>query len=292
MTNQQNSSLRKILVADSGSTKTDWKFIAPKNEVLISTPGINPYYQDAESITQSLEAEPNFQKLSLLEPSEIFFYGSGCSTFENQDIIKKALLKFFPSASIFVSHDLLAAARSLCGPSPGIACILGTGSNSCFFDGKDIVENLPNLGFWLGDEGSAGFLGKDLIIKWFHKEMPEHLWQKFKDKYQPDRDLFLDKVYHQLYPNRFIAGFAPFLSENISNNWCKELVSSAFRLFLNRFVLPYPDSDKLPVHFLGSIANHFEEILKAEISQMGLIQGKIQSSTIEDLAAFHWKTLV
>jgi glucosamine kinase len=278
---------RKILVADSGSTKTDWKFIGPEKEMLVSSPGINPYYQDTFSIQQSLENEPDFKKLLTLEPTEIYFYGSGCSTIENQEIVRKALIHFFPEANIFVSHDLLAAARSLCGPSPGIACILGTGSNSCLFDGQNIVENLPNLGFWLGDEGSAGFLGKDLLVKWFHKEMPDNLWLKFKEKYQPQRDSFLDKVYHQPYPNRFMAGFAPFLSANISDPWCQDLVANAFRLFLTRFVLPYPNSKKLPIHFLGSIALHFENILVKELQSLGLSKGKIQGSTIDDLALYH-----
>ena len=282
---------RKILVADSGSTKTDWKFISEENEFLLSSPGINPYYQDTASIKQSLGSDSNFQKISLHQPSEIFFYGAGCSTVENQEIVRNALAHFFPSASIFVSHDLLAAARSLCGKNPGIACILGTGSNSCYFDGQDIVENLPNLGFWLGDEGSAGFMGKELVVKWFHKEMPNHLWEKFNDTYKIERDSFLDKVYHQDYPNRFMAGFAPFLSENISEIWCRDLVAKAFRLFLNRFVLPYPNSKTIPIHFLGSIANHFEDILKMELKQMGLIQGKIQGSAIVDLADFHWNNL-
>ena len=282
---------RKILVADSGSTKTDWKFISEENEFLLSSPGINPYYQDTASIKQSLGSDSNFQNISRHQPSEIFFYGAGCSTVENQEIVRNALAHFFPSASIFVSHDLLAAARSLCGKNPGIACILGTGSNSCYFDGQDIVENLPNLGFWLGDEGSAGFMGKELVVKWFHKEMPNHLWEKFNDTYKIERDSFLDKVYHQDYPNRFMAGFAPFLSENISEIWCRDLVAKAFRLFLNRFVLPYPNSKTIPIHFLGSIANHFEDILKMELKQMGLIQGKIQGSAIVDLADFHWNNL-
>ena len=282
---------RKILVADSGSTKTDWKFISEENEFLLSSPGINPYYQDTASIKQSLGTDSNFQKISQHQPTEIFFYGAGCSTIENQEIVRNALAHFFPSASIFVSHDLLAAARSLCGKNPGIACILGTGSNSCYFDGQEIVENLPNLGFWLGDEGSAGFMGKELVVKWFHKEMPNHLWKKFNDTYKIERDSFLDKVYHQDYPNRFMAGFAPFLSENISEIWCRDLVANAFRLFLNRFVLPYPNSKTIPIHFLGSIANHFEDILKIELKQMDLIQGKIQGSAIVDLADFHWNNL-
>ena len=282
---------RKILVADSGSTKTDWKFISEENEFLLSSPGINPYYQDTASIKQSLGTDSNFQKISQHQPTEIFFYGAGCSTIENQEIVRNALAHFFPSASIFVSHDLLAAARSLCGKNPGIACILGTGSNSCYFDGQEIVENLPNLGFWLGDEGSAGFMGKELVVNWFHKEMPNHLWKKFNDTYKIERDSFLDKVYHQDYPNRFMAGFAPFLSENISEIWCRDLVANAFRLFLNRFVLPYPNSKTIPIHFLGSIANHFEDILKIELKQMDLIQGKIQGSAIVDLADFHWNNL-
>lgn len=275
-----------ILIADSGSTKTAWHLAGPE-PISFTTPGINPYYQDSQSITAGLENEPVFQKLKGLKISEIHFYGAGCSSLENQNSVKKALSVFFPDSEIHINHDMLGAARALCGHSPGIACILGTGSNSCLFDGKEIIADLPNLGFWLGDEGSAGHLGKTLVVKWFHKEMPEYLWQKFSQNYGLERNGFLHKIYHEEYPNRFLAGFAPFLSEHISDPWCSELVGQSFALFLSRFVLPYRQSDILPVHFLGSVALHFKDILQEEIKKSGLHCGQILSSAIEGLANFH-----
>jgi len=283
-----NLPIRKtILVADSGSTKTAWKLIGHSSDLECITPGINPYFQDSKSISEVLSNESDFQELLKIQPNEVYFYGAGCSTIENQRTVSEAFHVFFPNSIIQISHDMLAAARSLCGHEPGIACILGTGSNSCLFDGNEITENLPNLGFWLGDEGSGGFLGKDLVVKWFHKEMPIDLWKKFEDKFQLNRDVFLDQIYHKPYPNRYVAKFAKFLGEHIENEWCRNFVANAFTSFFERFILPYKPGAQLPIHFIGSIAFHFKPVLEEVIHKFKLKPGKIEQTAIDGLVQFH-----
>ncbi len=278
---------KTILIADSGSTKTAWVLLKGDDKYELETPGINPYYQNSQDIRAALASNTQFIQIIVQKIDQVYFYGAGCSVAANNQLVLQALRPFFPYAQIAIAHDMLAAARALCGQTPGIACILGTGSNSCFFDGEEITSQFDNLGFWLGDEGSGGYLGKQLVTAWFHKEMPESLWQLFADTYQIDRDIVLDCVYKQPYPNRYLASFSVFLKTNIQNPWCEELVSSSFKLFLERYVVNYPKSEQVDIHFLGSVALHYREILIASTKHLGLRPGKLMGSAIEGLSLYH-----
>jgi N-acetylglucosamine kinase-like BadF-type ATPase len=281
------SNEKSILIADSGSTKTAWKYLYGNEHFAIETPGINPYYQSGQQIRDSLLSNVSFIQLIPRQVSAVYFYGAGCSSEANKQTVLQAIKPIFPNAKLEIDHDLLGAARALCGREAGIACILGTGSNSCLFDGRQIAGEFTNLGFWLGDEGSGGYLGKQLVKAWFHKEMPEELWQIFNETYRLNRDEFLETVYKKPYPNRYMAGFSIFLHQHLNHYWCKALVADAFVLFLKRYVSGYPHAKQLPVHFLGSIAIHYQELLIQTVEKAGFEPGKMLGSAIDGLSLYH-----
>jgi len=199
-----------ILIADSGATKTDWRLISGKKEICnVKTIGFNPYFIDTEDIINVLKDNliPNLSEHIV---QKIFFYGAGCSTPLKNDIIVKALQNLFKSAEINVEHDILGAARGLFGNSEGIACILGTGSNSCYYNGKTISESLPSFGFIYGDEGSGAQLGKYLVEAYMKHKLPEDLHTKFMEKYKFSLEDILTNTYKNPSPNRFLASFTTF----------------------------------------------------------------------------------
>jgi glucosamine kinase len=274
------------LVADSGSTKTDWRFIKADGTIeQARTAGFNPYYQTTEEILAELQAhlKPTIQH----QIDEVHFYGAGCSAADKVKIVEDALSVIFPEANVFVEHDLLAAARALCGHEPGIACILGTGSNSCLYDGEKIVDQLPNLGFWLGDEGSGGYLGKRLIQDFIHKEMPQDLWLKFEKRYKVDRDILLDHLYKKPFPNRYAASFAKFLFDNRSTPYAYKLVYDAFDEFFKKSVNKYENYQSYRIHFTGSVAFYYNDILRQLASDRGVVVKNILETPIAGLTLYH-----
>lgn len=273
------------IVADSGSTKTAWRLVSTKGNILaVETTGINPYYQDKNTIADFLRN--NLSKYLSDEISGIYFYGAGC-TGAKEDIVRKAISEAMPASVIEVGSDLLGAARALCGNEPGIVCILGTGSNSCYYDGEKIMKNIPPLGFILGDEGSGAALGKKLIADYLKDVMPESVRALFEMEYSLTASEVLDKVYRSEFPNRYLSQFTPFLSKNISHSYCEELVLSEFQGFLSRNVLSYTESRELPVSFTGSVAYYFESQLKTVLHLNGLTFGKIVRHPIDLLVEFH-----
>jgi glucosamine kinase len=276
-----------ILIAESGSSKTDWRLIHQENKISqYKTVGFNPFYQNSTSILQELEANllPNIEG----EVSEIYYYGTGITNFEMADIVKKALEMAFPNAKIEINDDMLAAARSLCLKEPGIACILGTGSNSCYFDGQQIANKIPALGFWLGDEGSGGHLGKELIKKYLRKELGEEISQKFIKKFGPlERTEILEKAYKQPFPNRYFAGFSKFLFDNRAIPEAYLIVYESFIEFFQKNVLKYPNHADLKVHFTGSIAFYYSDILRKAAVKSGINVGVIMESPIAGLTLYH-----
>lgn len=277
-----------ILLADSGSTKTDWLLLDDEGQQVtrFASVGFNPFYQSQAIIAEGLRAEvvPNVSGLV----QEVHFYGAGCADEATSRPAHDALAAAFPGAALAVHSDLLAAARGLCGRGAGIACILGTGSNNCLYDGEKIVNNSGSLGFWLGDEGSGGYLGKRLVVHYLHDELPAELHEAFRVAY-PDiaRLSVLDRAYKQPFPNRYFAAFAPFLSQHLAHPFIKSLVQDAFRVFLNIYVVRHPGSDSLPVHFTGSVAHRFEAILKGVLDEKGLQLGSIQKSPMPGLVRYH-----
>lgn len=276
-----------ILIADSGSTKTDWS-ISDNGKVVqrLYTGGINPFFQSEDEISEVIQNSliPN---LFFTDFRSIFFYGAGC-IFDKAEIVKRALEKNLKSRSpIEVNTDMLAAARGLCYNDSGIACILGTGSNSCYYDGKEIVKNVSPLGFILGDEGSGAVLGKLLVSNLLKNQLSSELKEKFLVKYNLTVADIIDKVYRKPFPNRFLASLSPFLSENIDNPKIRELVLNSFKSFLKRNVMQYEEYKDILVHFIGSIAFYYKEILEQAIKEMGLQLGNITQSPMEGLIYFH-----
>ena len=277
-----------ILIADSGSTKTDWR-ILDQNKVIAQTQtvGFNPYYQDANSIANELT-------ISLLpickgEINQVFYYGTGVTNDEKAGVIKEAILKVFPTCSQIEAYsDVVSAARAACGRSAGIACILGTGSNSIYFDGEKTGFQVPPLGFWLGDEGSGGHLGKSLILSYLHKEMPLEIRTKFEEKYGVmDRLTVLENAYHKPFPNRYFASFSKFLFENLDNVFCHNLVEKCFLDFFEKYILKYPMCHEVSVNFVGSVAFYYKNLLRQVADSQGISIGQILETPIDGLVKYH-----
>jgi N-acetylglucosamine kinase-like BadF-type ATPase len=275
-----------ILIADSGSTKTHWCLV--QSGVVVSeifTDGINPFYQTDMEITALLDTQL-IPRLPSAEIKKIFFYGAGCSFPEKKMMVSLALINFFNDAIIEVQSDLLAAARSLFQHEKGIACILGTGSNSCFYDGYEIAQNVSPLGFILGDEGSGAVLGKLLVADCLKNQVPEWLSEKLLDEYELTPAIILENVYKKPFPNRFLAKFTPFLLEHIEEPAIFNLVYDSFDAFFLRNVMQYPLED-VEVGFVGSIAYYFKDTLEIVASERGIVVSQITQSPMEGLVRFH-----
>ena len=275
------------LIADGGATKTDWALV--DNGKLISriyTLGMNPF-QASEEIIENIVRDELVTQLpaQAISPS-IFFYGAGCTP-EKCIVMKGILSKFFPESNIFVSSDLLGSARGLCGHQPGIACILGTGSNSCYYDGENIAENTPSLGYVLGDEGSGAVIGKTLVADILKGIMPEHITKKFYEETQLTKADILDKVYRQPMPSRFLASMTPFVSRHKEEEpFLRDLAVRNFRLFFSRCIVPYK-RPHLKVNFIGGLAFSFETELKEAAAAEGFEVGKIAKGPMEGLILYH-----
>lgn len=274
------------LIADSGSTKTQW-CLFENGQILkeIITSGINPFYQTDNEIVISLETQL-IPELYNFEITELYFYGAGCSFPEKKALVKNSILHFFPNAIIEIESDLLGAARSLFQKEKGIACILGTGSNSCYYDGDEIVQNVSPLGFILGDEGSGAVLGKLLIADCLKNQLPDWLTEKLLDEYELTPAQILENVYKKPFPNRFLAKFSPFILEHIEEPSVFNLVYDSFDSFLVRNVMQYPLED-MKVGFIGSIAYYFRDTLEIVASERDISISEITISPMEGLLKFH-----
>ena len=276
-----------ILIADGGSTKADWS-VAENGNIIqrIYTKGINPFFQTEEEIGEEIK-NALVPFLDVKEFDDIYFYGAGC-IFEKVDIVKRALKQNLKvTGEIEVHSDMLGAARGLCGYESGIACILGTGSNSCLYNGKDIDANVSPLGFILGDEGSGAVLGKLFVSDLLKNQLTPGLKEKFLEKFNLAPGDIIDKVYRKPFPNRFLATFAPFISENMQDPTVHALVLNAFKAFLKRNVMQYEKYDEVPVHFVGSVAFYFKNILQEAMQEMGVILGNISQSPMQGLVLYH-----
>lgn len=278
--------MKSILIADSGSTKTEWCWLEGDKKKKIITQGLSPYFFNTEQIREILNKEL-YPKLKNASPDEIFFYGTGCSNPANALIVKNAIKSFFPKAVIKVDHDLAGAAKALCGNEKGIACILGTGSNSCFYNGKKIVKNSPGLGFVLGDEGSGAYLGKKVIQYYLYNTFDEDLMERFKAKYHTSSSEILEAVYKKPLPNRYLAGFAIFLAENRGHFMVENIIEDGFNDFFFNHVYKYRESWTLPINFIGSIAYGFRDVLKDLCNSYELKLGTVLQNPMQGLIKFH-----
>lgn len=274
------------LIADSGATKTDWCLGENKeNAQIIQTQGINPFHQSKEHIAQVLCEELLPQLPTDERITHIHFYGSGC-TLEKSIIVEEELAKLFPDAFIDVQSDLLGAARALCGKKKGIACILGTGSNSCFYDGEQITANVSPLGYILGDEGSGAHLGKRLVSDCLKRQLPENICAMFLKDAGVSPAAIIDKVYRQPQANRFLASLTPFLSAHRDIPEIQTLLLSCFTEFFRRNVMQY-EYEGVEVHFTGSIAWYFQEEVKKAAEALDIQTGQFIKNPIHGLADYH-----
>jgi glucosamine kinase len=279
-----------IIIADSGGSKTDWRLIETNGTIgQANAPGFNPYYQPIDDLKKNVQ-ELLIPKIKE-QVNKIFFYGAGVSSVKNQLAIKSAFLEFFPEAHIEIGWDLLAAARALCGHEAGIACIMGTGSNSCLYDGEKIVGNVANLGWILADEGSGANIGRKFLVDYLRDIAPATLRKQFHERFPLSREEFLEKVYQQERPSAFLASFTKFIFQHLKEPYCYKLIYNSFSEFYENNVMKYENYKNLKVHFTGSISFYFSDILRQVAADKGITVKNILEGPIAGLTLYHHKDL-
>lgn len=282
-----------ILIADSGSTKCDWLLMDAAGNALelYHTMGFNPYFHCPETVEAELKKHPELSTLAS-GVDHVFFYGAGASSEELCARMRDGLERVFTKATIVVDHDLLGAAYAVYDGEPCIACILGTGSNSCRFDGKELYEEVPALAYILGDEGSGSWFGKQLLRAFFYKQLPEELRADFVNSYAMTKELLVEKVYNNAHANVWLASFMPFLGKHKSHPLIREWVKNGMRAFIRAHVHCYADYKELPVHFVGSVAYHFNDLLQEVCTEEGVRLGKTLKQPVNSIAEYHVKHLL
>ena len=282
-----------ILIIESGSTKADWICIDQKGAEVSrwSLMGFNPYFHSADFIGKILKNHSEISKISE-SIEQVWFYGAGCSSKKLNKIIFNGLRSVFRNSLINVDHDLKAAAFATYDNCPHVACILGTGSNSCYFDGKKIIERVPALAYILGDEGSASSIGKRLCADWIYGIMPNNLSIDFTNSYKTSKEEILDKVYNQKHANVYLASFSRFAGEHSKHPYIKQIISDGFKKFLEIHVLCFSEVKKgAPVNFVGSVAKAFESLLREQCLELNINYGRTQAKPVNLLVEYHLKTL-
>lgn len=277
-----------IIIADSGSTKTAWRILQNETKIEQATGlGLNPYYLSSERILE--EIDTGFLKDYKNAEFQLFFYGSGCASQEKKKLMKDLFQSVLKNAQIEIYDDMLGAARATCNKEEGITCILGTGSNSCFYDGENVVKNIPSSGFILGDEGSGSFMGKVLMGDFIRGSMPEKISDKLLKRFELNRDMILDNVYHQPQANKFLAQFGKFIFQNLKDPYCSKLVVDTFDQFFVKYVMNYERYNEVNVHFVGSIAFYFSDLLRKTAKKHGIRVKNILENPIAGLTLYHQK---
>ena len=288
------------LIIDAGSTKMDWILLDGKEVMTrFTTEGFNPNYAETQCLEKIIRlvetrfiASPNCEtpfprrdKSASLQG--IHYYGTGCGNEQNCQIIKEVFQNHFPNAETYVAHDLVAACHALLGRDRGVACILGTGSNSCLYDGINITEEAVSLGYLVGDEGSGMHIGRNVVRTYFYGFMPEELRQKFETKYHLELKDFIHRLYHEGQSSRYLASFARFAGENQAHPYIQDLVKDCFKAFVEAFVLRYADCKSLKISFIGSVAFHFKDLLKESLTEYGLTMGEVMQTPAEGLIRYY-----
>ncbi|MDD6209151.1 MAG: ATPase [Bacteroidales bacterium] len=277
--------MSKMWIADSGSTKTDWCLYEDgKENVRILTGGINPFYQDKDDIADIIDKNLKSYLVSN-HNIPLYFYGAGITNEEKATFLKNIFSPFFGKETE-IGSDLLGAARALCGHKPGIACILGTGSNSCFYDGKTIRKNISPLGFILGDEGSGAVIGKIFVGDLLKNQLPEDIKNDFLQTHALNMSEIIERVYKKPFPNRFLASFIPYIISRIDRAEVAAIVKKSIEAFFIRNIKQY-DYAQYPVHFTGSLAYHIQDIIQVVAQKHNISVGTIISSPVEGLIKYH-----
>lgn len=273
------------LIADSGATKTEWCVINGNKKTIFITQGMSPYFITAEQMQNIINEELHPKLKQKID--EVHYYGTGCANADNAKSVKQVFKNIFPEANISIDHDLMAAAKALCGKEKGIACILGSGSNSCYYDGRKIIKNSPGLGFILGDEGSGAYLGKKVIQYYLYNTFDEDLMARFDARFVTNKTEILNAVYKKPLPNRYLATFAIFLAENRGHYMIENIIEDGLNDFFFNHVYKYKESWTLPVHFVGSIAYGFKDVLIELCKSYQLQLGKVIKNPMQGLIDYH-----
>ena len=274
------------LIADSGSTKTEWCLLKNNKTKLFTSQGMSPYFVNADEADVIIKSEV-LPFLKNREIDEIYFYGTGCKNPANIKMFEKVFHKIFPQSKVKIDNDLSGAAKALCGNEKGIACILGTGSNSCYYNGKRIAKNSPGLGFILGDEGSGAYLGKKVIQHFLYRIFDDELRAKFIARFVTNDSEILEAIYQKPLPNRYLASFAIFLAENRGHYMIENIIEDGLNDFFFTHVITYRESQSLRVHFTGGIAFGFKDVVEQLCDGYGLQKGTILKSPMEGLVKYH-----
>ena len=278
------------LIADSGSTKTAWCVISGNQRVKdITTKGINPFYQTEEEIEAELKNTLCQEIGGENKINSVYFYGAGCADSQINNKLAKTLQQVLKSDKAEVSSDMLGAARGIFKRQKGIACIMGTGSNSAYYDGNEIVKSIPAGGFIIGDEGSGAVLGKTLIADYIKNQMPENILAEFKKFYNGTYLDVVNHVYKQPFPNRWLANFTKFMYEKREDDYIHNMIVNSFTLFFNRNIKQFDSWKDMEVGFVGSIAYYFEKELKEAAQKCEITVSEIYQNPIEGLIEYHSK---
>jgi glucosamine kinase len=275
-----------ILIADSGSTKTDWRIVSSDKKISqLKTTGLNPYQYTPKSLLKALENElvPHVHS----PVKEIHFYGAGCQSEVSQNMLQEAFANLFASATTNIKDDLTGAVRSLAANQKGIVAILGTKANVCIAEKGEITKQLPSLGYILGDEGSGANIGKELIRCYLLNQLPQHLAKRMETRFELNRNSIIESVYRQPFPNRYMAGFAKWIFQNKEEACLSEIVIRSFRSFFELYICPQPEHTSIPFHATGSVAYYFSTYLKAVAAEYGITVGTITESPIAGLTLYH-----
>jgi N-acetylglucosamine kinase-like BadF-type ATPase len=276
------------LIADSGSTKCEWTVLGKGKAKTLFTPGISPYFLKPPQVEELLTGSllPQLKNFSI---DKVFYYGTGCASPANRQSLKRSLKKVFSNAVVEVETDLLGSCRALSGDKKGIVCILGTGSNSCYFNGKRIVKNSPGLGYVLGDEGSGAYLGIKVLQYYLYNTFDDELRFRFDQHFKTTPVEILEKVYMGELPNRYLASFAVFLAENRGHYMIENIIEDGLNDFFFHHICKYGESWKYPIHFTGSIAYGFKDIVQSLCHSYQLEPGIILKNPMEGLIRYHAK---
>lgn len=281
-----------IVIAESGSTKCEWLFLNNNGIEIASirTQGFNPYFHHSDLVTKTLYENPEFHSIKD-QVCRVYFYGAGCSSNKLNKIIERGLQKVFTKAKIEIFHDLLAAAYSVYNGKPMISCILGTGSNSCYFNGKILKESVPALGFVLGDEAGGCYFGKQFLADYFYKALPQEIQEDFTSEYGLTWEKAAREIYGNVHANVYLASFMPFIAQYKDHPHVENMIRAGMAKFIGIHILGFPEAYNCEVGFVGSIASVFQDILIEEMDKKELALGSIIQSPIKELVNYHMKNL-
>lgn len=279
-----------ILVADSGSTKCDWMF-CDTNGFRLETHsmGINPMYHNEDFIVNELSKVKDLTD-NAAKTLKVFFYGAGCSHPERNDIVFKALSRIFKNANIIVNHDMNGAALAACLGKEGVACILGTGSNSCYFDGENVIPSLGGIGFRLGDEGSGAYFGKKLVVAYMYERLPENMFNYMKNELKLEKETIIENVYSKPFENTYMASFMKIYTVFKEEEWVKKTVLAGFTEFADYHITYFKNYKEVPVNFVGSVSYYFKDIMEIVAKNFGFTIGNVTNKPIIGLVKYHLET--